>query len=132
MRSFLPDLMCVRLMRGPVILQLVKQPMTSFRFQLNDDLTSSKALQITQNGRERGSRKYRVQVIVQDHPAINFETLVLSTMLERAHDDVATRRRDKDRQPFDCCCSDEMGGVGVMNPVAAAYLEGCGCLQRAY
>ena len=82
MRSFLPDLMCARLMRGPVILQLVKQPMTSFRFQLNDDLTSSKALQITQNGRECGSRKDRVQVIVQDHPAINFETLMLSTMLE--------------------------------------------------
>ena len=59
-------------------------------------------------------------MVIQDDPPVDLEILVLATVKERAHEDVAACAGGKDREAFEDRRGDEMRCIRVVDPIAAA------------
>ena len=74
MRAFLPNLMPAGgLVGGPEILQLVKEPVTPFSFQLPQDLARRKFLQLGNCVGKVGAGEKGVEVVVEDDPGMDLK-----------------------------------------------------------
>jgi len=69
MRAFLPDLILVGLVRGPVVAELIQQPLAPLRLDLPDKLLGGEALEIAQDRRQVGRSENGVEVVVHHHQA---------------------------------------------------------------
>ena len=123
MHSLLPDLVCARgLMSSAKVLQLVQD--SHSHLSCSNCARICRAVnffQVADRSRQLWTGNDRVEMIVEDHPCINLEALVFAAESERADKNFATGDSGEDRQPFDDCRGDEVGGVRVIDAIAAAH-----------
>ena len=103
--------------------QLVQEPIASFGFELLDDLSRGVTLQIGEHARQIRRGDNGVKVGIENDPGMELERLVLTTVLERVHQDIAARRGSEDGKPGDCGAGYEVGEIAFENAVAAAHGE---------
>jgi len=90
-----------------LIAQLVEEPITSFGFQLLDDLPCSVTLQIGKHTGKIWRSDNGVEVRIEDNPGMDFQRLMLATVFECLDEDVATWCHGEDGEPGHRRGSDE-------------------------
>ena len=122
MRALLPDLMrAVPLVRGLEELELAQQPLPALGPELLEDAPRGEAFQITEHAAQLGRGEHRVEMVVEDHPAVDAQRLVLAAVAERGYEDVSRRGAGEDGEPLDDRGGDEVRKRLVMHAVTAAH-----------
>jgi len=83
MRSFLPYLMrALPLVFRAEVLELIQYPLHVFLLQLLQNALCGVPLEISQNAREIRGGNNGVDVIIEDHPRVNFQAFAQATIFE--------------------------------------------------
>jgi hypothetical protein len=101
--------------------KLLQQPLPPIGFELLQQLPGGKALEVAEHRGQIGRREDGMEVIVEDHPGMDPQILVLTAVDQRLDEDVAARRAGEDRQPFNNGASDEVGTICLRDSIAAAH-----------
>lgn len=119
--AFLPDLMLARrLMRGAVGAELVQEPRAALDLELRENLARGELLQITYRLRQVWPGDDGMEVVIEDHPSVEFQAFVLAAVGEGADKDVAAGGGGEDGEPLDDRGGDEVRRVRFVDAVAAA------------
>ncbi len=65
-----------------------------------------------------------MEMIVENYPSVDAQTFLPTTILQRAHEDIAARRCREDWEPLDNGRSDEMRGALIVDAIATAHAFG--------
>ena len=122
MKSLLPDLMrAFGFMRRTEKAELVQEPLAIFLLQLIEKALRCVALEVGHDAGEVGRGQDGVEMIVEDDPGVDFQTLVFAAVFEGFDDDIAAGFRCENRQPGDNRQGDEMGSVRLVSAIAASH-----------
>ena len=102
MEPLLPELMrALGLVFGAKVFQRVEKPITAFALELFEYPPRRMPLEVAHNARHIGPRHNGVEVIVENHPGGDSQTLMRAAVLQRGDEDVAARRSCENGQPLD-------------------------------